>query len=136
GLDMGNLCRQIANYELFQTAGSLRSATGILTCTLRAAVGDQCEIVIGPGRSVLAEVIGFTHGLAHIAAYELPDAVSPGMPVLGKAQGISIPIGAGLLGRVVDGLGRPIDGRGPISGCELRALRKLPPSPMERTRIA
>jgi flagellum-specific ATP synthase len=135
-LDVGSLCRQIASYDLFQTAGSLRSATGILTCTLRAAVGDQCRIITGPGRSVLAEVIGFTQGLAHIAAYELPESVSPGMPVVGTGQGFAVPVGDGMLGRVLDGLGRPIDGQGELRGCVRRVLGKIPLSPMDRQRIS
>src|SRR5437588_155649 len=54
-LSIEALNREIDGYELFQTAGKLRSANGLVSCTLPAAVGDQCEILGSQGRSMLAE---------------------------------------------------------------------------------
>src|SRR5439155_3677882 len=46
-----------------------------------------------------------------------------------------VPIGEDLLGRVVDGLGRPIDSGPPVGGSDMRSPMGTPPSPLERTRI-
>lgn len=135
-IDVNKLCRKIDEHEIFQTAGKLRSATGLLlSCTLPAAVGDQCEIRTPGGRSVLAEVIGFANSEAHLVAYERGGEVHPGMPVFRKGHGIAVPVGHSLLGRVLDGLGRPVDGRGPIREENWRPLEQDAPEPLERVRI-
>src|SRR5438876_2779109 len=51
-------------------------------------------------------------------------------------QGLSVPVGEGLLGRVVDGLGRPLDDRGPLPCRERRVVRNDTPPPMDRARIS
>src|SRR5436305_48955 len=122
-LDVPDLRRRISARDRFRTAGKLRSATGvILSCTLPAAVGDQCVILSPTGREILAEVIGFSNGLAYLVPYEQGEEVSPGMTVLRKGGGLAVPVGDRLLGRIVDGLGRPIDGNGPLLDCELRPV--------------
>jgi flagellum-specific ATP synthase len=57
------------------------------------------------------------------------------MPVVHRGHGVKVPTGSGLLGRVVDGLGRPIDDRGGLTGCRFRTLKLTSPSPLQRTRI-
>src|SRR5205085_7000885 len=47
----------------------------------------------------------------------------------------SVPVGRGLLGRVVDGLGRPLDGKGPLARCERRTVRNDTPPALDRARI-
>jgi flagellum-specific ATP synthase len=134
-LNVAKLRQEIQNYDVFRTAGKLRSATGVLTCTLPAAVGDQCEINVARDRSILAEVIGFANGVAFLMPYENAEEVHPSMTVVRKGHGLSFPVGERLLGRVLDGLGRPIDGRGPIDGCERRPAETITPSPLARARI-
>jgi flagellum-specific ATP synthase len=130
------LKREIAGAELFQSGGKLRSSIGVLlTSSLRAAVGEQCDIVTADGRSVAAEVVGFNGGATHLVPYESTEDVRPGMGVTSRGRRLSIPVGRGVLGRVMDGLGRPIDGRGPLVGCELKPVRHDIPAAMERTRI-
>jgi flagellum-specific ATP synthase len=135
-LDVPKLGERIRARDRFHTAGKLRSATGvILSCTLPAAVGDQCCILTPNGREILAEVIGFNNGLAYVVPYEQGDELSPGMTVVRRGRGLSVPVGSGLLGRTVDGLGRPVDGHGPLSGCEPRPVSQEAPAAMERARI-
>ncbi|HKI31553.1 MAG TPA: FliI/YscN family ATPase [Gemmataceae bacterium] len=135
-LDVPKLCQRVRARDRFRTAGKLRSATGvILSCTLPAAVGDQCCILTPAGREILAEVIGFSNGLAYLVPYEQGEELSPGMTVLRKGSGLSVPVGAGLLGRIVDGLGRPLDGHGPLADCEPRSVSQEAPAAMARARI-
>ena len=70
--------------------------------------------MIGPGSSCLAEVVGFSNDLAYLFLYENDDRVRPNMPVVNRGHGVKIPCGPGLLGRVIDGIARPIDDRGPL----------------------
>jgi flagellum-specific ATP synthase len=135
-LDIDKLRERVGARDRFHTAGKLRSATGvILSCTLPAAVGDQCAILTPTGREIRAEVIGFNKGLAYLVPYEQGEELSPGMTVLRRRGGLAVPVGEGLLGRTVDGLGRPIDDRGPLSSCEPRSVSQEAPAAMQRARI-
>ncbi len=135
-LDLARLRRDIVRHDLFRTSGVLRSATGLLlSCSLPAAVGDQCAIDTGDGGSLLAEAIGFQSGVAYVVPYEHAEEVHSGMRVTHLGRGLIAPVGDGLLGRIVDGLGRPLDGRGPLSGCDLLPVRRGTPPPLERARI-
>jgi flagellum-specific ATP synthase len=130
------LRRETARYELFRTSGVLRSATGLLlSCSLPAAVGDQCVIHKPDGDSLLAEVIGFQNGVAYVVPYEHAEEVHSGMRVTHLGRGLIAPVGRALLGRILDGLGRPIDSGGPLRGCELRPVRRGTPPPLTRARI-
>jgi flagellum-specific ATP synthase len=82
-----------------------------------------------------AEVIGFAHDAAYLVPYEHAPDIRPGMPVRLRGHQLSVLAGPGLLGRVLDGLGRPLDGRGPITGCRRRRVRPDAPPPLERARI-
>jgi flagellum-specific ATP synthase len=135
-LDLNKLCREIQSRDLFRTVGKIRGATGLLTCSLPAAVGDQCDIVLPRGGEVPAEVIGFTDGLAYVVPYEHAADIHPGMSVISKGHGLTVPVGESLLGRVLDGLGRPIDGKGPLAACDRRTVSQTAPAAMERTRIS
>jgi flagellum-specific ATP synthase len=135
-LDLDYLRNEVARYELFRTSGVLRSATGLLlSCNLPAAVGDPCAIHKPEGGSLLAEVIGFQNGVAYVVPYEDVEEVHSGMRVTHLGRGLTAPVGRGLLGRIVDGLGRPIDNGGPLRGCELRPVRRGTPPPLTRARI-
>lgn len=127
--------KEIESFDLFQSSGKLRSMKGLLlSCTLPAAVGDQCKVLGPGGRSYLGEVIGFSNGLAYLVLYEHGE-VSPGMTVVRLGQASTLPVGYGLLGRVVDGLGRPLDGRGSLHHCRPHTLRPQAPSALDRAPI-
>jgi flagellum-specific ATP synthase len=135
-LDLPRLRRDIARHELFRTSGVLRSATGLLlSCSLPAAVGDQCAIHLGDGGMLPAEAIGFHNGMAYLVPYEHAEEVHSGMRVTHLGRGLLAPVGPSLLGRIVDGLGRPLDSRGPLSGCDVQPVQRSTPPPLERARI-
>lgn len=128
--------KTIAACEPLRVGGHVVSARGLmLTCRLPAALNDRCEIVTGPDRRCLAEVVGFTNDLVYLFPYENADQVRPNMAVINRGHGVRIPSGPGLLSRVLDGLGRPIDERGPLRECRFRAHQMAAPSPLKRTRI-
>ena len=135
-LDTTKVRQTIAAVPTYRTAGRLLSSRGlILACRLRAAVGDQCDILGDDDRTSRGEVIGFADDLASLVLYETGADIHPGMTVVNRGHGLKLPVGAGLLGRVVDGLARPLDGKGPIRDVTRRHLRLDAPSPMRRTRI-
>jgi flagellum-specific ATP synthase len=135
GLDMQEMNRSISQTPLYSVGGRLRSVTGLMTSAIPAAVGDHCYIMPRRGDPVLAEVIGFEKDLAYMVPFDAVEDLRPGMPVLRKGKGATIPVGNNLLGRVIDGLGRPIDGKGPITGCKPKPVNGAAPNALERQRI-
>ncbi len=134
-LNLERLKREVDAHDGFRVQSRLRIAEDGLACALPAAIGDQCRILEPNGREVPAEVVGFTRGLARLAPFEFAEELRSGMPVVRMPQRRSVPIGMGLMGRVLDGLGRPLDGKGLIRPVERRLVRNSPPSPLERERI-
>lgn len=134
-MNLERLKREVDAHDGFRVQSRLRIAEDGLACALPAAVGDQCRILEPSGREVPAEVVGFTRGLARLAPFEFAEELRSGMPVVRLPERRTVPVGQGLLGRVLDGLGRPIDERGPVRSAEKRLVRNTPPSSMHRERI-
>ncbi|MFO0966551.1 MAG: FliI/YscN family ATPase [Gemmataceae bacterium] len=125
----------IDSFDVFQTAGKLRSSKGLLlSCTLPAAVGDHCQVLSSQGAGYLGEVIGFGNDQAHVVLYEQAE-VHPGMTVVRRERGATLLAGDGLLGRVLDGLGRPIDERGPLERCRPQPFKRQAPPALRRAPI-
>ena len=135
GLDFDVLNRSIHQTPLYHMGGRLKSCAGVLTSSLQAAVGDQVAIMPKSGPPVLAEVIGFQDAVSQLVPYDPVDDLRPGMPVIRKGRGLTVPVGDALLGRVLDGLGRPIDDRGPLVGCKEVSVNRPPPAALSRARI-
>ena len=102
---------------------------------MRAPIGALCEIHSQSGIPIVAEVVGF-HGanLALMPVTEL-HGVEPGARIHRSAMSDRVPIGQGLLGRVTDALGTPIDRLGPIATFESLPAHGISVPPLERAPI-
>lgn len=136
--------------QLTRLAGLVLEAAGI-----RAPVGAQCLIDAGNGEQVLAEIVGFSgdraylmpagdvHGLTAGASVTpappyrpVPRLGQPGKPVNPNDKGVlRLPLGPGLLGRVVDAHGKPMDGLGPLTGVDVEPMDRQPLNAMAREPI-
>ena len=102
---------------------------------LQAPLGALCRVRSDDGAAVDAEVVGFNDGVLYLMPFSEPVGIGPGARVALLARIPSAALGEGLLGRVIDGLGQPLDG-GPQPLCEDRlGLRGLPINPMARGAI-
>lgn len=102
---------------------------------LQAPLGALCRVRSDDGTAVDAEVVGFNDGVLYLMPFTEPVGIGPGARVALLARIPSAALGHGLLGRVIDGLGQPLDG-GPQPLCEDRlGLRGLPINPMARGAI-
>lgn len=111
--------------------GLIIEATG-----LEAEIGEVCDIDTGRGRPpVPAEVVGFRAGRTLLMPLGEPAGLGPGATVVASGQPFRVPVCDSLLGRSLDGLGRPIDGLGPVSVRTSRPALASPPDPLERPRI-
>lgn len=95
-----------------------------------ASVGERCEILLPghrAGRAPLqAEVVGFREGRTLLMPLGDAAGIGPGQTVVATGGALRVDLGQGLLGRVLDGLGRPIDG-GPAVSVESRRPIDAPP---------
>jgi flagellum-specific ATP synthase len=99
-------------------------------------IGELCGIHIRDGKRVLAEVVGFQNDHSILLPLEHIDGISPGDAVTARTTPRYITLGEGVLGRVINGLGEPIDSKGALPGKEKRALDAHSPPPLSRTKIA
>jgi flagellum-specific ATP synthase len=98
-------------------------------------VGHLCEIQTSDGRRLPAEVVGFQHEHRILIPLECIEGVAPNDPVVPAPTPRSIRLGPAALGRVLDGLGRPLDSRGPVEGPDLQPLDAETPPPLGRPPI-
>ncbi len=96
-----------------------------------ARLGELCSLMDG---ALLAEIIGLDGDEAILAPIGDTAGLSAGAEVVPLGDVLRVPVGAGLLGRVVDGLGRPLDerARGPLPAGERRACNVPPPAALMR----
>lgn len=116
--------------------GTVRSVTGLTAWVegLEAAVGDLVDLEVG-GRSLPAEVVGADAGRLACMPLGVTTGIAPGSTVRPTGSALRVPVGAALLGRVVDGLGRPIDGGASLSALPHVPVENTPPPPLRRQRI-
>ena len=103
----------------------------------RANIGDVCLIQPNDGAqdsSVEAEVIGFREDRILLMPLQEMRGIGPGSRIIAKGRQRYVRVGEELLGRVIDGLGNPMDGKGHING-QLYAIYREPINPLLRTRI-
>jgi type III secretion protein N (ATPase) len=103
---------------------------------LAVTVGEVCELRNPDGRLLQrAEVVGFARDQAVLAPFGAMLGLSASTRVIGQGRPLSVPVGEQLLGRVLDGLGEPADGRGPVQ-CEAQVpIHAAAPDPMRRRLI-
>lgn len=133
------LDRHLERIELFEPhrqEGIVQQVIGlsIEATGLRLPVGGLAEIAVGEGW-VEAQGVGFRDGRMVLLPLADAEGLCAGARVRARASRQYVPVGAGLLGRVLDGAGRPIDGKGPLRADAWVPLLRPAPSAMERERI-
>ena len=151
-------CKHAAgNAQPIWPSGRLTRINGLVieASGLKLPLGSTCHIIPGSGAPIEAEVVGFSgeklylmpsddvFGLAPGARVVPFEAVSPhphvNQPKFLKRRAIDrakqVPVGGELLGRVLDSVGRPLDGKGPLITNHARSLQSRPINPMSRAAI-
>ena len=120
-----------------QWSGSVAEIVGLLIESQgpAAAIGDFCEIHTSNGRLIRVQVIGFRNGRVLSMPLEEIDGLQLGDRIVARSGQAQVPVGPALLGRVLDGFGRPIDNLGPIAAVTHYDLMVAPPGPLDREHI-
>jgi len=124
--------------NLMHCRGSVVRVAGLTVESKGPAVGlgELCGIHIKDGRRVLAEVVGFEKEHLILLPLEHIEGISPGDAVTTRTTPRHIMIGPGILGRVLNGLGEPIDNKGPLNGTDRCELDASSPAPLSREKIS
>ncbi len=133
------LVESIRQADTIRPLGRVRNLVGMVIEVegLSAPVGSLCRIHAGRNDpDVLSEVIGFRDETLLVMPYQHTRGVATGRRVDLVSRKMTVPVGPQLLGRVIDGLGRPLDGGPPLTGLPRKALGGTPPAPLKRKRSA
>jgi len=136
-LNLEKYSNRLNGLGLLACSGSVVRVTGMTVESKGPPVGmgQLCMIALDDGRRIPAEVVGF-HGQHRVLLpLEGLGGVAPGDAVTAYPTSRRVAVGPGILGRVVDGLGRPIDDKGPVDTEEYRDLDSPVVAPMGRTKI-
>ncbi len=120
--------------------GVVTKVTGLAIETFgpRGRVGELCKIVIPDDhstREVYGEIVGFSTKNMVVMPYFEVEGIFPGCEVKTTNEILSVKVGKELLGRVLDGIGRPMDGKAEIDSKIKYPILNQPPDPLSRPRI-
>lgn len=137
-IDFDRYARRIQRTKLSRVRGRVTELTGLI---VKAAVpgvriGEVVEIV-NPDRTLKAEVVGFRDKEVMLMPFGFPEGVGPDSEVIPTGRPFELKCGEAMLGRVINGLGEPIDGTTleGVPGLESWSVEREPPHPLERERI-
>lgn len=139
GSILGNYLDRLDQVDTVQVRGRVRQVTGLVVraSVPEARVGEVVEVACRGGQKLRAEVVGFEGEDSVLMPLGGVEGLGPQSEVEPLGRPMSIRCGEGLLGRVLDGLGRPIDGKGALTGpgFEDWSITRDPPNPLARERI-
>ncbi len=127
----------ICDDNYIKTYGKVSKVVGLTIESTgpEAKINDTCEIILkNSDKHVLCEVVGFKDDHLLLMPYEDVGGVSIGDCVMASGESFGVPVGPDMLGHVLDGIGRPLDG----SELKTEAFynsEAMPPNPMERVMI-
>jgi len=129
----------IRGIRTFDKVGTVHKVTGLLIESEgpEVSVGQVCTIISERhDEKIDAQVVGFRENTVLLMALNSVHLIHPGCKVVSKKNSNDVPYGPSLLGRIIDGMGRPIDGKGPLLAPMRDGFYSEPPNPLGRALIA
>lgn len=128
-----------ASKSYYKSLGKVVNLVGLTIESLGpdARLADLCRIIPDDKKlaPIMAEVVGFRGGKTLLMPYENTDGIGAGCIVENTGRSLTVKVGPELLGKALDGLGRPADGSEIKSGIEY-SVESPPPDPMDRVLIS
>lgn len=138
-IDFSLIKKKIKETDLFTYAGRVTQVTGLMIESEGpiAKVGELCLIypIDGSDKYVQAEVVGFSGNRLVLMPLGQTYGIGQGSYVVSTKHTLRVPVTEDLVGRVLDGLGRPFDGKAEITPTEYYDIDNDPPDPLLRNRI-
>jgi len=129
---------KLSDTTLVQYKGRVSKVVGLTIESIgpQVKVGEMCKIY--PVKSdvpVMSEVVGFTETAVLLMPLGDMQGIGPGATVIASGNSLEVQVGESLLGRVLDGLGNPIDDKEPLNLSRAYPVNNMPPNPLSRMRI-
>lgn len=137
-LDLEKYHKAVDRTDLVKVIGKIVQVVGLIIEAQvgGVSVGDLCSIRIEKdGHDAFAEVVGFREGRVLLMPLGSTAGIAPGSQVTAAGKPLMVRVGWDVLGRVLGGLGEPIDGKGPLQSDIERPLDADPPDPVRRPRV-
>jgi flagellum-specific ATP synthase len=133
-----NYVEYLESIETIKVNGRVSHVIGLLVESNgpSTSIGEICSVKDKNGDDLcIAEVVGFRQN--HVLSMILGDMakISPGSEIVATGKPFQIGVGQNLLGRVIDGLGQPLDGKGPLDIEGFKSIYNDPPHPLKRNRV-
>jgi flagellum-specific ATP synthase len=128
----------INSVETLKISGKITQIVGLVIESQGPSVnlGDLCYISPrNDGAKIPAEVVGFRQNRVLLMPIGEMQGIGPGCEVFSAHQALKVNVGHHLLGRILDGLGNPMDDKGPLAVQNEYPLHCIPPHPLSRSRI-
>lgn len=133
-----NECQQYIHPHAVSVAGRLVRVVGLTleAVGVKASVGSQCLVETAHG-DLIAEVVGFSNETTYLMPEQSLQGVLPGASVVPLSKKARLPLSMDLLGRVIDGVGNPLDGKGPVKkNTDGYQVNNKPINPLARRAIS
>ncbi|NCU18238.1 flagellar protein export ATPase FliI [Pallidibacillus pasinlerensis] len=136
-----DLIDEIPFIDTYKHYGSVTKVVGILIEAKgpKSSIGDICYIYPKNSckeKGIIGEVVGFNDNSVFIMPYNEVNDIAPGWVVEGTGRSLEIKVGDGLVGKVVDSLGKPMDGTPLPENLQRWATDHEPPNPLSRPPIS
>lgn len=136
--DLDDYLHTLKNIDLLQVVGKVVQVVGLVieAQVQGVSVNELCRIVIGKDHEILAEVVGFREDIVLLMPLGPTGGIRPGSRVYATGKPIEVKVGPHLLGRILNGIGEPMDGKGEIEYDTTYPIDQDPPDPIKRPRIS
>lgn len=137
GADFGKFHQCLNTLSAKEISGRIKNVVGLTieAAGLQCEIGEVCEVRSPGSKPVLAEVIGFRDQHTLLMPLGQMQGIQPGSHVHPHGSCFSAPVGHQLLGRVLNGIGEPIDNLGPLGLVDRVPTYNQVPHPLERKKI-
>ena len=129
---------RLEDLDPIKFTGVVEKVQGLLVESVgpAAQVGELCQILVPRGRGVVwAEVVGLRGKTVQLMPYDEMEGIEIGNMVIGMGESLRVPVSEKLLGRTLDSMGKPMDGKGDIGSEEWYPAFNSPPDVLKRRRI-
>ncbi|MBU6430138.1 MAG: FliI/YscN family ATPase, partial [Cyanobacteria bacterium REEB65] len=136
-LDLAGHIRRLTDLDPVRYEGKVAQVVGLVVESLGppAKLGEVCRIEPDGQPPISAEVVGFKGDRLQLMPLGPMGGLKPGSRVVATGRPLMVSVGPQLKGRILDGLGEPIDGKGPLKVRDRALLDRQPPNPLLRQRI-
>jgi len=138
-VDVEKYSAVVSSVDPVTLSGCVRQVIGLVIESdgPMVSIGETCLVENGSSSSsVRCEVVGFKDKKVLLMPLGEISGISPGCRVIAAREQFTVDVGHELLGRVINGLGQPIDGKGPIHAGSTRMVSQRAPHPLKRKRIS